>query len=94
MIRFEIKDEVVKWLTQEWVSEPEMAQELIEELMGMMVAHRCIITPAPDAAALVKALTNLLAYVDRQADYPPGAVREPMAVKQARAALASVEQAN
>lgn len=39
MIRFEIKPEVVEWLVQEWVQTPEMAQELIEGLMGMMIAY-------------------------------------------------------
>lgn len=56
MIRFEIKNEVVEWLEQEYIGEPD-ATELIEGLMGLMIAHNCISAeqPAP-AAALVEAL--------------------------------------
>ena len=74
LIRFEIKQEVVEWLTQEWVSEPEMAVELIEGLMGMMIAHKCISVSAshlgtaePDAD-LLAACKMVLDAISREDD--------------------------
>jgi len=95
LIRFEIKQEVVEWLTQEWVSEPEMAVELIEGLMGMMIAHKCISVSAshlgtaePDAD-LLAALRGLVQYLEPQFQHIH-ITQEPPAMKAARAAIARV----
>ena len=106
MIRFEIKDEVVEWLEQEYIGEPD-ATELIEGLMGLMIAHDCIsVTPAPDAA-LVEALRPFAACAEmwldddpdwilhRSRSHWPGKPNLHITVgdlQRAAAALASVEQ--
>ena len=70
MIRFEIKDEVVKWVSVNCDLPAALAAELIRQLMTEMSVHNCIsVTPAPDAT-LVEALRGLLDALDRQYSEP------------------------
>ena len=65
MIRFEIKPEVVEWLEQEYIGGPGPA-ELIEGIMGLMIAHKCI-TAEPDAD-LLAACKMVLDAISREDD--------------------------
>ena len=78
-IRFEIKPEIIEWVAQA-CEDQEDAAPLIDALMGLMIAHKCI-TVEPDA--------DLLAALRRIADGWSLDAEEMSLI--ARAALARAE---